>query len=290
MDDLDAWFETAIVELVTGLGVNTESHGGNMTLDTNLIPPDDLILKNGIGVNDRENIGREFQAIGAGIIGEMINDGYILFNHRVLDVGCGLGRLAGALTQHLSPSGVYFGIDVTKSSIDWCTDHYRGYPNFRFVHADVFSTLYNPTAVTPAADYRFPFEANSFDFVFSVSLYTHLVLRDADNYLAEMTRVLKHGGRMWNTFLLLDEISEPRARVAQAEYPNVHMPWEIEGGLTAIPSNPEALISFRRPVIEGIHTKHGLQIEDIRNGPWSGRSDNIRAGYQDVVIARKMGP
>lgn len=260
-----------------------------MTLDSYLIPPDDLILKNRIGVNDPDNIGTEFKEIGAGLISEMILGGYILPNYRVLDVGCGLGRLACALTQYLSPAGVYFGIDVTKSSIDWCTDHYRGYPNFHFIHADVFNTEYNSTATTRAADYAFPLETNSIDFIFSTSLYTHLVLKDAENYLREMSRVLKRGGRMWNTFLLLDEISEPLAFRAH-DRPDIHMPWKIKGGRTAIPRNPEALIGFRTPVIERIHNRHGLQIEDIRNGPWSGRSDNLRASFQDVVIARKVTP
>jgi len=256
-----------------------------MSLDTHLVPPDELILSNGIGVGDRDNIGKEFQELGAGLIGEMIRDGLILPDYHVLDVGCGLGRLARALTQYLSPAGVYYGIDITKSSIDWCTEHYRNHPNFHFIHADLFSTEYNPTAVTPAADYRFPFESNSFDFIFSTSLYTHLVLKDAANYMSEMGRVLKPGGSMWNSFLLLDEISEPLTRVSKR--PDVHMPFEIDGGLTAIPHNPEALIGFRRETIESIHAVHGLQIEDIRNGSWSGRSDNLRASYQDVVIARK---
>lgn len=256
-----------------------------MTLDIYLTPPDDLILKNRIGVGDRDNIGREFQELGAGLIGEMIRDGLILPNYSVLDVGCGLGRLARALTQYLSPSGAYFGIDITKSSIDWCTDHYTGYSNFQFIHADLFNTEYNPTGIARAADYRFPFEDNSFDFIFSTSLYTHLVLKDADNYLSEMARVLKPGGSMWNSFLLLDEISEPLTRVS--ERPDVHMPFEIEGGLTAIPHNPEALIGFRRETIETFHAGNGLQIEEVRLGPWSGRTDNLRASYQDVVIAKK---
>jgi SAM-dependent methyltransferase len=258
-----------------------------MTLDNYLIPPDDLILKNGIGVNDRENIAKEFHEIGAGLIAEMTRGGFIPADSHVLDVGCGLGRLAHALTDHLSPSGAYWGIDVTKSSIDWCTDHYQGYPNFRFIHANVFNTEYNPKAVAHASDYSFPLDENSIDFIFSTSLYTHLVLRDAANYIKEMGRVLKPGGRTWNTFLLLDEISEPLTRIAQADRPNVHMPWEIEGGLTATPQNPEALISFRRTLIEDLHARHGLEIEEIRNGPWSGRSDNLRASYQDVVIAKK---
>jgi SAM-dependent methyltransferase len=281
----------ALVNLIQRAGrrglVSLQKATTDTTLSIDLIPPDHLILKNGIGVGDRKNVGPEFQDIGARLVEEMIGDGYILPDHRVLDVGCGLGRLARVLTQYLSPTGVYFGIDVTKSSIDWCTANYPGYPNFHFIHADLFNTEYNPTAGRLAADYRFPFDANSFDFIFSTSLYTHLVLRDADNYLSEMARVLNPEGSMWNTFLLLDEISEPLARTARKE---VCMPFEIEGGLTAIPHNPEALISFRRPVIEGIHTRHGLQIEDIRNGTWSGRSDNLRASYQDVVIARKMTP
>jgi len=258
-------------------------------MNNELIPPDELIIANGIGILGRDTIGADFVAIGNGILAEMIHDGYILPTDNVLDVGCGLGRVARPLVKHLSQDGSYCGIDVSKSSIDWCSENYAGYSNFRFIHADVFNTEYNSKATVRAADYRFPLEADSINFIFSTSLFTHLILKDANNYLSEMSRVLKPGGKMCNTFMLLDTISEPLARLKPTE--NALSPgfqYEIEGGLTLILHNPEALISFYTNRIKALHTKHGLEIRDIKYGPWSGRSDNIRTGYQDVVIAEKQ--
>ena len=83
------------------------------------------------------------------------------------------------LTDFLSPDGAYYGIDANESSIDWCRENYTAYPNFHFIHSDIFSTHYNPKSNVRAADYRFPFDAGEFDCVFSTSLFTHLVAADA---------------------------------------------------------------------------------------------------------------
>lgn len=276
----------------------TKAEGSVMTLEDaeriqkiehsgDLMPPIELILKNGIGHEAGSDIPDLFHQYGRGLIAGMVRDGVLKPNSRVLDVGCGLGRLARILTSFLSPRGSYHGIDVCKSSIDWCVLNYANHLNFKFEHADVFSTHYNPAAISSAANYSFPFNSREFDFIFSTSLFTHLIAKDAEHYIEEMARVLKPGGKIWNTFLLLDDISTPLASTFDPEHAATHLPIIVDRGRIALESDPEALTALDKSFVEEVHRRSGLELLEVRNGPWSGRTDNIRASYQDVVIARK---
>lgn len=52
---------------------------------------------------------------------------------RILDLGCGCGRFAAALTQHIDPSAAYCGIDIINMLIEFARRHITSaYPNFRF--------------------------------------------------------------------------------------------------------------------------------------------------------------
>ena len=76
---------------------------------------------------------------------------------RVLDVGCGIGRLAIPLTSYLK-GGSYDGLDIVASGIDWCSEHIAPkYDNFHFTLADVFNKEYNPSGRVAASDYTFPY-------------------------------------------------------------------------------------------------------------------------------------
>jgi hypothetical protein len=51
---------------------------------------------------------------------------------KVLDAGCGPGRLAVALTDYLVPTGSYDGFDTYKEHIDWASQYITTkHPNFR---------------------------------------------------------------------------------------------------------------------------------------------------------------
>jgi ubiquinone/menaquinone biosynthesis C-methylase UbiE len=111
---------------------------------------------------------------------------------RVLDLGCGVGRLAFPLARYLSDRGSYEGLDVARASMEWCTAHIcASHPNFRFTTADV-TTQDNVRGEDPAR-YRFPYEDGSFDLVYAGSLFSHLLPTAAVNYLAETARVLRSG-------------------------------------------------------------------------------------------------
>src|SRR5262249_45176267 len=118
-------------------------------------------------------------------------------------------------------------------------------------------------------------------------LFTHMLINQFESYLGEMSRVLKRGGLMWNTYLLLDEVSEPLVVNFTPERPNIGLPVAVEGGRIAVPHNPEALSGFYVDLVKDAHTKNGTTIKDIRFGPWSGRKENLRASFQDVIIAAK---
>jgi SAM-dependent methyltransferase len=256
--------------------------------DYKLMPPVELILENKIGHVADSDVAQLFDRYGYGLVREIQRDGVINSKSQILDIGCGLGRLARQLVDFLSPEGFYCGVDVTKSSVDWCRENYDSYPNFKFVHADVFSTTYNPKSKTRAADYRFPFGDATFDSIFSTSLFTHLVPADASRYIEEIGRVLAPGGKAWNTFLLLDEVSEPLASTFDpARGNNNYLPMPVENGRIAVEADPEALTALNLEFVKGLHDRSGLHILEVRNGPWSGRTDNLKASYQDVIIAQK---
>src|SRR5262249_30222476 len=93
----------------------------------NMMPPMEL---NFVG-------GGPFDAIGQHCLQQFVEVGGLKPHHRVLDIGCGIGRMAIPMTQYLSPQGSYEGFDIVDIGIDWCKAHITTqYPNFRFQMAD----------------------------------------------------------------------------------------------------------------------------------------------------------
>jgi SAM-dependent methyltransferase len=129
-------------------------------------------------------------------------------DHTVLDIGCGVGRLAVPLTSVLGSRGRYEGFDVASYMIDWCRRHITAtHPNFRFTHADVETSTVDNEGID-AADYVFPYEDSTFDLAYAGSLFTHLTPAGATNYLNQVARVLKPGGVFASTWNMYNSVTE----------------------------------------------------------------------------------
>lgn len=206
-------------------------------------------------------------------------------NEDVLDVGCGIGRMAIPLANFLR-QGQYRGIDIVPAGIEWCQQNITPkHPNFRFELSDIKNTAYNPDGRYKASEYRFPFDDQSFDFVFLTSVFTHLVPEDAENYLSEISRVLRPGGRLLGTWFLLNSESRQLVAAGRGSRPIVY---EFKGKEVMVenPAVPEAAIAFDEELIRGIHAKYQLRLQDdIRFGKWCGREDFV--SYQDIIVAHK---
>lgn len=245
-----------------------------------LTPPDKLIRVVGGSILD-------FKPIGESWVAAFVREAGLRPDERVLDLGCGVGRTAVALTRFMGAQGSYEGIDIVRPSIEWCRDHVTPrFPRFRFTHADVYNRHYNAAGRTQASEFRLPYPDDEFDFVFLTSIFTHLVPRDARRYLEEIHRVLKPGGRCFNTFALLTEVS--RRAIAQgtalAGLGALRHEFE-EGCLVADPADPEFVIAYPEERVVALYEACGFLPPVMRHGSWCGTEGAHRA--QDIVLATK---
>ena len=78
-------------------------------------------------------------------------------DERVLDVGCGIGRMAMPLKEYLSERGEYWGFDIVPIGIHWCQKRISPrFPQFHFELVDILNATYNPDGKQKAAEHEFP--------------------------------------------------------------------------------------------------------------------------------------
>ena len=243
-----------------------------------LVPPTDLLF-------DGSTTAEEFKSVGEGFVR------YFLLEHarlgpdeKVLDVGCGIGQKARVLATYLNQDGSYDGVDIVPAGIEWCIEHYKRLPHFRFQLADLYSVHYNPHGKYRASEYRFPYDDGAFDLVFLSSVFTHMLPRELERYFCEIARVLKAGGRSVITFFLLNPESLKRidANVNHVKIPFVYS----ETCRIANKDVPEMTVAHDERIVRSLHEHNGLSVTEITYGSWCGRRELVGA-LQDVVIAVK---
>ena len=239
-----------------------------------LIPPRRLMF---VGDGEFRTTGNEF-------LGYLKQLAELQPEHRVLDVGCGIGRMAVPLLGYLSNKGSYEGFDIAPYGIQWCAQRITPeYPNFRFQLADIRNREYNPDGQFAASQYRFPYESDSFDLTFLTSVFTHMLPAECSNYLTEVQRVLKPGGRCLITWFLLNAESERLIGEGKASLDFRH---PFENCLTNNPTTPEEAICYRQEFVLALYERLGFAIKHpIHYGGWCGRERYLT--FQDVCIAQK---
>lgn len=100
----------------------------------------------------------------------------------VLDFGCGCGRFLAGWVMKGSKMRLQ-GCDYNPELVDWCNGHIPGVKvQINHIGQDL------------------PFEDNLFDFVYLLSVFTHLTLGEQAFLVSEFHRVLRPGGYIYVTF------------------------------------------------------------------------------------------
>ena len=113
---------------------------------------------------------------------DLLPDGYTLEGRSLLDFGCGAGRTLRQFHDEASSARVV-GCDIDRESIDWMQ-----------------ANLAPIEAVCSEVDPPLPFESGSFDFIWPISVFTHLTGNSAA-WLMELHRLLKPGGLLMASYM-----------------------------------------------------------------------------------------
>ncbi|THD60546.1 class I SAM-dependent methyltransferase [Phenylobacterium sp.] len=225
------------------------------------------------------NVGDgDFVAVGAQLVRHLRDHAGLRPNDRVLDIGCGNGRVAEPLADLLAEGGgSYVGFDLSRLGIEACRRRFAGRPYMRFEHLDVWNGEYNAHGRLAEADVVFPAPEASIDLVFATSVFTHMRMSGMRRYLAESARVLAPGGRLAFTAFALDADRQASEVFAFRPFDETSMAIDLR--------YPERAIGHQRPAIEAAAADAGLTLRASLNGLWAPPS--AYDGGQDLFVAEK---
>jgi SAM-dependent methyltransferase len=234
---------------------------------------------------------RDFAASGKLLREALSSAAGLTSSSHVLDVGCGIGRFAVAMPGFLDGSGAFVGLDIVREGIAWCEKHIVSpQDNVHFTFADVFNKEYNPKGRVQAADYRFPYEDQTFDVVVLVSVFTHMLPVDFDQYVGEIARVLKKNGRIFATYFV---ITPESLKLMNSGSGSVRFKHNLGSHWIQSSRVPELGVAYDERYLREVYARHGLSDPpDIYLGQWCGRAGcwppDSGLLDQDTVVATKL--
>ena len=178
--------EPSVEECVTltFTAINFTFKNGEQQLDTldvetvvrlDSLPPDTMRRRVGFKPTDQGFVGQGMRLCQR-LLGFVKQHGDLDNCQNVLDWGCGCGRITRHMLRRL-PAASIAGCDIDGEAVRWMQEHFsRG--SFRKVGA------YPPTQ----------FDDQRFDFVYGVSVFTHLDEETQLQWLGELRRITRAGG------------------------------------------------------------------------------------------------
>jgi SAM-dependent methyltransferase len=151
---------------------------------------------------DVPNLRNEFERVGRRLVQGLGSVEMLEPGTRLLDIGCGCGRVA----RHLlgSPIAAYAGFDRHPGMIEWARSQIGARDSrFQFLHVDVksgYEELDNNAGTVSATEFVFPYNDGAFTNALAASVFTHIDFPATSRYLSETARVLAPGARILGDF------------------------------------------------------------------------------------------
>lgn len=225
----------------------------------------------------------DFRAQGEKMLRFFVEKGGLQPNHTVLDVGSGIGRMAIPMTGYLDKDGRYEGFDAVELGVRWCQKNISSrFPNFHFQYIPLDNDLYRAEGIN-AAQFQFPYPDQHFDFTIVISVFTHMLPTQVENYLQEIARVLKPGGTCVATFFLLNEDSKKR----MSANPAFSFPYDLGHYRLMDERVQSANVAFEEAYLHQQIQAAELTIKQTFYGYWCGRAKVQHKDFQDVMILVK---
>lgn len=176
---------------------------------------------------------------------------------RILDFGCGCGRLARQLLlQRVAIPERYLGLDLHAPSIEWCKNNLVR-PGFEFRHLNAYNIALN-SAGRERVDLGID---EQFTFINAHSVFTHILESNIEFYFEQCTRRLSPLGLLRSTWFLFDKTAFP-------------MMQPFQNCLYVNPDDPTNATIYDAGFVRTLFSNHGLRIiratpPGIRGHQWA---------------------
>lgn len=230
----------------------------------------------------------QYLAIGDGLVERIDALVELPARPRIVDIGCGYGRLAHALLRSPRFLGRYHGFDILPKQIAWCaaalTPASAG--RCRFRQLDVRNDRYNPTGTVAPDQVSFELPDGSADLIVLTSVFTHMYPAEITHYLREIRRLLAPDGCAYVTFFLLDERVHQVIDAGRTHYPLPHALTPFCRVMNR--EDPLHVIAYETSWVLAQCAAAGLQLlPPVRTGSWSGTTP--AHDFQDTLLLARAG-
>lgn len=141
-------------------------------------------------------------------------------NFRILDFGCGQGRLLNGLLYNKVVYKEYVGLDTSQNAITWCRRYLNYNDKIKFIHLPSYNARYNSKATGLR---ELPLDIGKFNLIFLNSVFSHMLSEDIVFYLNEFNKYLEPNGYVYITAFIEenvpDETENPENYLSQNKGP-----------------------------------------------------------------------
>jgi SAM-dependent methyltransferase len=180
-------------------------------------------------------------------VDKLINLCKLTYSSKILDIGCGVGRLAIGILSKLKEIKLYQGIDIDKKSIIWCEKYInKNYPSFQFNYINIYNSRYNKKGLQLDRNFHFPVREHKFNIIYLYSVFSHMIENDIRIYLNEFNNLLSLKGKIFMTGFFENDV--PNMMINPDNY---RMKWQ----------EPLHCVRYNKSYFEAMLKEYGFTIE-----------------------------
>ncbi len=258
-------------------------------MDKQIKIPENL-AKGHVPSGTRSEFSDTAASVGRKWVNSFVEVGGLKNTDRILDIGCGPGRMAIAIGEFFDYANPYIGFDIKKDDIKFCQSAItKEYPNYQFFHINAFNGRYNPKGKVDPHSVVFPAKDGSIDFCISTSVFTHMLPAEMVSYVQQTYKSLAKGGTFFTTFFLLGVDFPENLKKAN---PRFHFRHLYDPKSTIDPTcrveftdDPEKAVGYEKDFIIKLFQDIGFGKVDLHIGEWRGRYGGRHS--QDLIVAKK---
>jgi SAM-dependent methyltransferase len=212
---------------------------------------------------------------------------------RLLDFGCGVGRVLMSVLKHKPEVAHVTGFDIMPQVIRFCDTHIASaFPQTKFELIQGSNDHYNhfiaaAGASVPKSHALLQSQyASAFTGAYAFSVFTHVELADFRSLLGLLSSLLVPGGTLLFTAFLLTPFSRHSIQRGTTMFPLSNAVTEAQGQvLIGNVADRLGFIAFDLPLVEQMVFEAGLILTHLEHGSWA--DGQFSPSLQDVIVCRR---